>query len=676
MQRLWAGTSDSRALTWAGLALTAACVAFVIAVVGSTYPTALEPLVLGTVLVAISLPVLMRQARREQSDRLFWFLVAALIVKLIASVVRYQVAFGLYGGIADAGAYHQAGVRISEAFRQGNFDTGMESLTSTNFIRLVTGIVYTVIGPNMIGGFLIFSWLGYWGIFLFYRAFTIAVPEGRSQSYARLVFFLPSMLFWPSSIGKEAWMIFALGIAAFGIARILSNSTLRGLAIAALGLWLSAIVRPHIAGIAALALAGAYLLRKTRPELRQLGPIVKGFSLAVLVVLAAILVVRTDRFLQQQGISTTGGASAVSSAVQERTGEGGSAFAPKSIIQSPAHAPISIVSVLFRPLPFDAQNAQSMATALEGTFLLLFSLVRIRWLIAAVKSSRRQPYVAFALLYTLLFVVGFSSVANFGLLARERVQLLPMYLVLFTIPRPDRSRKEEDTMDEPRGNWLNDPPDTPRPRRPWRSSDPAQPDIANLIEHLQALEARTQELEAELRRERTAPAPPSPATEEPAGPSGSGDDMTARFTELARRTFGEEFEHLRQEAQRQADEIVAQARTDADRRAQEILGRARDEANRISSAARKQAEAAKAAKAESASRAKQLADDLRGVLSWIDRTLEELDQSEEVQPGETGPGETEAPGRAGDLVVITTKDERSPDEAARTSSAGPEEPAG
>jgi hypothetical protein len=36
-----------------------------------------------------------------------------------------------------------------------------------------------------------------------------------------------------------------------------------------------------------------------------------------------------------------------------------------------------------------------------------------------------------------MFIVGFSAVANFGLLARERVQLLPLFLVLLTIPPPD-----------------------------------------------------------------------------------------------------------------------------------------------------------------------------------------------------------------------------------------------
>ncbi|HEY8202086.1 MAG TPA: hypothetical protein VII47_12130, partial [Actinomycetota bacterium] len=215
--------------------------------------------------MAVSLPALARQARREHSEALFWLLVAALVLKLLCSMLRYFVAFGVYHGLADAAGYNQDGIRISEAFRHGQFDIGLSSLTSTNFIRLLTGVVYTLIGPNIFGGFLVFSWIGFWGLFLFYRAFTIGVPEGRVRSYARLVFFLPSMLFWPSSIGKEAWMMFALGIVAFGAANILSGATVRGVAITGLGLWLAAVVRPHIAGLMALALLGGYLLRRPRP---------------------------------------------------------------------------------------------------------------------------------------------------------------------------------------------------------------------------------------------------------------------------------------------------------------------------------------------------------------------------------------------------------------------------
>ena len=458
----------------------------------------IAPLLIGSILVAISLPALARQAHREQNEAIFWLLVAALVLKLVAAVARHYVAIGLYQGVADAAAYHEQGVRISEAFRAGSFDTGLYSLTSTNFIRFLTGVVYTVIGPNILGGFLVFSWLGFWGLFFFYRAFTIAVPEGSARSYARLVFFLPSMLFWPSSIGKEAWMMLALGIAAFGAARILSGVTLRGVAIAGLGLWLAAIVRPHIAGMAALALAGGYLLRRPRPELRQLAPLVKLLSFGVLALVAVVLVFRTDRFLNASGIDTAAGATSVFSAVGERTGSGGSEFAPSSIVGSPLRAPIGIVTVLFRPFVTEARNIPAMLEALEGSFLLGLVLIRIRWLVAALKSARRQPYVAFALLYTAIFVLAFSAVANFGFLARERVQMLPLFLVLFAVPR---RKKEEMTVGvcEPTPSVTAD-----RTRGAAfvgvRDVDPVQVQqrIARIVQRLQASQTRTATLKAGL----------------------------------------------------------------------------------------------------------------------------------------------------------------------------------
>jgi hypothetical protein len=37
------------------------------------------------------------------------------------------------------------------------------------------------------------------------------------------------------------------------------------------------------------------------------------------------------------------------------------------------------------------------------------------------------------------FVFAFSTIANFGILARERTQLLPFFMVLLAIPVPRRA---------------------------------------------------------------------------------------------------------------------------------------------------------------------------------------------------------------------------------------------
>lgn len=227
-------------------------------------------------------------------------------------------------------------------------------------------------------------------------------------------------------------MMFSLGISAFGVSKILTGKLGWGLPITGLGLWLAALPRPHVAGLIAVALAGAYVVRPSRGR-SVLAPVGKGLAMALLGALAVVLVIRTDQFLKDAGINTSAGVAGTLQDTASRTQQGGSQFAP-SILQSPVRAPVAVVTVLFRPFVFEAHNAQALVAAVESSFLLLLAMVRFRWGFAALASIRRQPYVAFALIYTGLFVVAFSSLANFGLLARERVQVLPLFLVLISVP--------------------------------------------------------------------------------------------------------------------------------------------------------------------------------------------------------------------------------------------------
>ncbi len=403
----------------------------------SSYDTG-AAVVLGPVLILASLPILARQAAREDDPTLLRLLVLALLVKFLGALLRNYVTFQVYGGIADASVYHNAGIALSESFRAGDFHTGLDSMVGTDFVKLTTGLLYTVTGPTLLGGYLIYAWLGFWGQFFFYRAFTVAVPEGRSRTYAHLLFFLPSLIYWPAGIGKDSWMVFSLGIAAFGASRILSGALRRGLLPLGFGLWAAAMVRPPVAGMVAVGLALAAIVRPVPRHLRQLGPIVKAFSLVVVLALAVFLVGQTNRFLQGSGGGLSAGLTTTLDRVTARSDAGGSEFTPATLT-SPANAPLAFATVLYRPLLFDAHNQQALAAALEGTFLLLLSLVRFKWILRALRSMRRQPYVVLCLVYIGIFVLGFSAVANFGILTRERVQLLPFFLVLLAIP-PPRSR--------------------------------------------------------------------------------------------------------------------------------------------------------------------------------------------------------------------------------------------
>ena len=391
-------------------------------------------LFLTPVLLAASWPAFVRQARRERDQRLAQLLMLALCLKLFGSLVRYWVAIYVYDGFADALMYHDVGTNLAMRFRGGDFSTGLDSLSSTDFIRFFTGLVYTVTGSSVYAGFLLYSWLGFWGMFYLYRAFVIAVPDGNRRTYARLLFFLPSMLYWPSSIGKEAWMLFCLGLAAFGTARLLTGRPWRGLALAGTALWLGALVRPHVTGMAALALVAAYLVARPPRRLGALGPVVKLFALIALLAVAGLLLGKASSYLLEKGIDPQDGFSNVLGESARRTGQGGSSFNAPTAIGSPAKLPLAVVTILFRPFPFEAHSAQVAVTALESTLLLCLTVARRRGIWQALRHPRRRPYVAFVVVYSLLFVFAFSSIANFGILARERTQVLPFFLVLLAVP--------------------------------------------------------------------------------------------------------------------------------------------------------------------------------------------------------------------------------------------------
>jgi hypothetical protein len=401
---------------------------------GSTYDS-WGAMFIGPVLFVLTLPALARQARREGDPRLFWFLVAALALKMCFSLFRWYHAFNVVEK-ADARAYDTVGTQIAERFLDGNFDPGLESLLDTNFIRLLTGLIYTVIRPSVIAGFLIYAWLAFWGTFFFYRAFVLAVPNGYHRSYARWLFFMPSILFWPSSIGKESWLMFGLGIAAFGAAKLLTERVVPGLVLAGIGVGLAALVRAPIAVVLGAGIVVGGVLRRPSHRLRELGPIAKIATVAIFAGLAMVLAITMQDYLGRSGFDDPSFDALVAES-ERLTGTGGSEFSPVSLT-NPAGAPLAIVTVLFRPFLVEANTMEAIGTSIEASILLLFCVIRFRSFFAAFRSIRRVPYVAVAIIYLGGSIVALSAVANFGIIARQRVLIYPMLFVLMCFQRSGR----------------------------------------------------------------------------------------------------------------------------------------------------------------------------------------------------------------------------------------------
>ena len=329
---------------------------------------------------------------------------AALGTRLGAAAIRHSVDHRRYGG-ADLHEYHRDAVALlaSERAVRG------EPLIGTRFVKHLTAAIYRVIGPSRAGGSVAFSLAGLAGSALFARAFAEGAPGGDRRAYRRLVLFAPSLAYWPAAVGKDALMQLGLGAASLGTAMAATERRPhRGLAVVGAAGALGALVRPHVAAAnAAASTVGLAVARRPGAALAVAGQATALASIA-------------RRDLRRYGFDRP--TAAVSHAAA-RTGAGGSGFHP------PASPGPAALGVLFRPHPLEAHNGPAAAAALENVALLALTIRGTGGLRRLARGSDRA-YAAYALTCTLLLTRAFSGIANRGLLARQRSQVLPFYLVL------------------------------------------------------------------------------------------------------------------------------------------------------------------------------------------------------------------------------------------------------
>jgi hypothetical protein len=442
-------TSDEpsaiRMTPWRGVAVVGA----VMVVVGYAVAAALgrptaPAVVMVPGLLALMYPLIrITDARFGKGFDLLGIIYVGLVARFAATYYRFDNA-------SDAFVYHNVGRSLAREFRQLNFgvDTGRD-IPGTGSVRYLSGLVSIFTGTSMFAEFLVFTCIAFLGLLMFYVAFATALPNGDRRRYAYLVFLWPSLVVWPSSIGKESTILFGLGLAALGTARLYTHRR-GGFVLLLLGLTAVLLVRPHVALLLFIGVGTGYLfVRSTRGSVVLSGT--KMIAIAVLVIGGSVLVSQTADFLNLENLGTEE-VEAAQARTQEQTRQGGGSFDPITA-DNPVRYPVALVSVLIRPLPFEARTAEAYATSAEG--LLLVALVAVSWkrIVRLPRLLFSEPYVAFALTCVLVFGFAFSAIGNFGILARQRAQVLPFLFVLLALPA--RSVTPDPDEEPQRGLQVN-----------------------------------------------------------------------------------------------------------------------------------------------------------------------------------------------------------------------------
>jgi len=434
------------------MGLTATAVALVAVALGMDMLRfdAIVGLLTLVALLTISVPLTRSVVRAEGDAALIQVLIWAIIAKVVFTLIRYFFIVKIYGDQGDAGLYSSGGAIFMELFRQGDFTLSIPALArrgpETERIAALVGFIYMITGVSRYAASFVFSALCFSGQILMYRAFRRGVPEGDGRRYLVLVLFLPSLLFWPSSIGKEALMLFFIGVVCFGAAQLLgSHITVTGVVTFFAGTAGLFFIRPHMALIGVVSLTFASAVSAVVGFSAE--PDKKGSSrsfairMLTLVVLIAAAAVATTQLSKVLGDGSEGGdsLSGVLDRTKSMTAEGGSQFEPPAVT-SPLDVPNAVITVLFRPFPWEASNAGGIIASAEGVLLAAFIVSGRRRLLGWAKTVGRRPYLVFAATFAFTFIVAFSYIGNFGILARQRTQMLPLALTLLALPAAPRQR--------------------------------------------------------------------------------------------------------------------------------------------------------------------------------------------------------------------------------------------
>ena len=299
-------------------------------------------------------------------------------------------------------------------------------------VRYVVSFLSQGLGLSFLGCSLFFQVFGFIGLLAFDAALReVTWDKSRNiRLLASLIVFLPSVSFWSSGLGKDALSFCAMGLALWAALGLRRRWWL--LIVAML---LMLLVRPHMAGMLGLGLAGSFVFQRGMPLPQR---VVLG---SVAIVAAAYLV---PLGLNYAGVGEDAGAQDVMQYIEGRQGhnlKGGGAVDISSM--SP---PVQMFTYLFRPTVIEARNLFSLAAALDNT-ILLFLFVAGGW--ALIRKPLPAHLVAHNRMFLWIYSLGAwlilaMTTANLGIALRQKWMFAPT-LIFLLISVIGRSRVPAET---------------------------------------------------------------------------------------------------------------------------------------------------------------------------------------------------------------------------------------
>jgi len=340
-------------------------------------------------------------------------------LRIVGSMAYLFVAENTYGG-GDYNVYFGDGVAFSEQLLGGpkaNLFAGHQ-WWGTSFVSRLAGIVMVFIGPTRVGTFLVFSVVCYIGSVALWIASCRGLPYLNNKVSLTWLMAFPSLWFWPSALGKDAVVLFGVGLSVLGF--VGKNGRVSWMPLV-IGIASVFVIRPQVAAVLVLALSFGQVVGSAGE--RSGTGIVRGVVLAFMAVAVVAMASGALGFelfdvdATADYVESRASATAVDRGAIEEAGSG---------------APIWMapITTLFRPFLWEANGVTGLMASIEIYFMWIYILYRHRRFAAFWLRCRNYRLFWMGFSFVALYSVALGlSVGNLGILARQRVHIMPFILL-------------------------------------------------------------------------------------------------------------------------------------------------------------------------------------------------------------------------------------------------------
>lgn len=326
----------------------------------------------------------------------------------------YHLLFAYVGwsfvvhGDGDAVRYWFVGQDLSQKTWISYFQPG------TDMVKIVTFPLVKVFHLPFWAGFLLFNLISFVG---FYRLWKIilSITAGHPVAFylGVLLLLLPNLHLWTSLIGKESLLFVALVLMT---EKLLEKKIASPLLI--ISFLLVALIRPHVATILLISIVVAYFWKGNLTRNNKI-----FFGAVSAVALAGLYpIVKKIAYIKGNPWERIAHVYDYHIKVLKTT----PAYVPLDEYSLPA----KIFTFYFRPLPFEKNGMLYFIQGTENLLVLALTLFLFYIMVVKFRLIKWDFYKVFTIFVVILLAVMYVyAYANFGLIARTKIMVMPFIYV-------------------------------------------------------------------------------------------------------------------------------------------------------------------------------------------------------------------------------------------------------